>query len=302
MSDEEIRYRSVAERRLAERLLKLEGQWDADAQTVLTRERQLQERTKTFTKLHLCLQFDIQKRHEEQEADLKLKYPNCPRELLFNKKTKSSQLDLNDPTPQNIDKKRILGEESRSKPRPATNRIISDETLSTLEQTLLATAEQYVRPSRDPSCAGDSAASPSAPKSQPRKQRTREKASSPATVASPSPSVNSRTGIEDIKIGGANKYSSLLMQLRKTRAEVESSSRERSTLQSILAMEGSADLKRTVTRMFADPKNAEAISEEEYDRREKRWEEDRKNQMKHEMALLMDERAAINRELAHFGA
>lgn len=71
-------------------------------------------------------------------------------------------------------------------------------------------------------------------------------------------------------------------------------------LQAILDLDCSADLKRTITRMFADPKNAKAISDEEAALREKRYGDERAAQLAQQARLLTEERALMDRELAMF--
>jgi len=95
-------------------------------------------------------------------------------------------------------------------------------------------------------------------------------------------------------------FSSTLMQLRRTKGLVVKHNSEISTLKTIMEMQGSADLKRTITKMFADPKRAEDISNDEHDRRERLYEEDRKRNLQHQADLLKEERESMEKELAHF--
>ena len=104
--------------------------------------------------------------------------------------------------------------------------------------------------------------------------------------------------LADVGSAGPNQYSSLLMELRLTRQSAMEKKKKHSALQAILDMDGSADLKRTITRMFADPKNAERISAEEAQRREERFAEDKQAQIRQQTRLLAEERALMDKELA----
>jgi len=110
--------------------------------------------------------------------------------------------------------------------------------------------------------------------------------------------VDSEGYLADVGAAGPNHYSSLLMELRLTRQTAQERKKKHSALQAILDMEGSADLKRTITRMFADPKNAERISAEEAQRREARYAEDKQAQIRQQTRLLAEERAMMDKELA----
>eukprot|EP00657_Telonema_sp_P-1_P003145 TRINITY_DN17554_c0_g1_i1.p1 TRINITY_DN17554_c0_g1~~TRINITY_DN17554_c0_g1_i1.p1 ORF type:complete len:127 (-),score=42.40 TRINITY_DN17554_c0_g1_i1:2-382(-) len=63
-------------------------------------------------------------------------------------------------------------------------------------------------------------------------------------------------------------YTSTALMLKKTRAEVESYSKDLGAVNMIADLPVSGDVRRLVARMYADPKNAEAISEGEWKRRE----------------------------------
>ena len=63
-------------------------------------------------------------------------------------------------------------------------------------------------------------------------------------------------------------YTSTALMLKKTRAEVESYSKDLGAVNMIAELPVSSDVRRLVARMYADPKNAEAISDGEWKRRE----------------------------------
>jgi hypothetical protein len=87
------------------------------------------------------------------------------------------------------------------------------------------------------------------------------------------PSVELR--LTDLTHATQSGYSSLLVQLRRTRPVVEAMAQEHSTVQAIAALGGTPDFRNVVTRMFANPVDADRISSDEYYRRQKEWEGDR---------------------------
>eukprot|EP00760_Papus_ankaliazontas_P029308 PhM_4_TR419/c0_g1_i1/m.23582 len=97
---------------------------------------------------------------------------------------------------------------------------------------------------------------------------------------------------------GREKYSSTLMQLRRTKHDVDEVNANISAVRSILQMQGSTDMKRTITRMFADPLKAAQISDEEYTRREKLYDEERQRNLDHQASLLKADREAFEKEVA----
>jgi hypothetical protein len=78
-------------------------------------------------------------------------------------------------------------------------------------------------------------------------------------------------------------YSSLLTELRSTRAQVEEEARKCSTLQAIANLGGTPEFRRTVTRIFANPEEGERISDDEMKRRQKLYEKLSKQQREVEM-------------------
>jgi hypothetical protein len=126
------------------------------------------------------------------------------------------------------------------------------------------------------------------------------------TAAGASPATGHEAGeddegyLPDIGAGGQHQYSSMLVELRMTRRDAQKRAKKHSALQAILNMDGSADLKRTITRMFADPKNADAISAEEAERREQRYQDDKQTQIRQQTRLLAEERSLMDKELAMF--
>eukprot|EP01065_Artemidia_motanka_P027733 TRINITY_DN32935_c0_g1_i1.p1 TRINITY_DN32935_c0_g1~~TRINITY_DN32935_c0_g1_i1.p1 ORF type:complete len:410 (+),score=139.10 TRINITY_DN32935_c0_g1_i1:65-1294(+) len=89
------------------------------------------------------------------------------------------------------------------------------------------------------------------------------------------------------------EYSSLMMQLRRTRRAVEEHGRSINTVKSLLEMQGTAELKRTITRIFADPKQATAISEAEWAKRHKQYEAERVRLHEQQQEELRDQREEL---------
>jgi|EP00670_Eutreptiella_braarudii_P001506 hypothetical protein len=95
-------------------------------------------------------------------------------------------------------------------------------------------------------------------------------------------------------------YSSTMTLLQLTRADVEEHAKDISAISSILTLPGSIELKRTIAKMFADPKHAEEISRAELDRKEKKYEEDRNKQLQKQAEQLKREREILKQELENF--
>ena len=307
-----IKYRSVHEKKLAEEILAKEGSWDPETQVFLTKQRQLQERTRVFNDMQQILRYSPNHSYVEQSENLDFVYPNAPAQLLKKHYTPHSQLHEVDPTPSNIDRK--MKEQERVQHERKQKSVASqlsgtttafasqkeaDEVMSQLERELRRTAESVVRSdSTVASTAGSVRPFRGAPLAGKSKAVNKEevKRPSPRERADTS-TAKPKTALPTLNTDGAG-YSSLLVQLRKNKLQAQQHHKELSTVRSILTMEGSADLKRTITRMFADPKNAEQISKEEHERREKNFEEERKRTLQHQTSLLKEEREVMERELA----
>jgi hypothetical protein len=92
-------------------------------------------------------------------------------------------------------------------------------------------------------------------------------------------------------------YSSTMALLQLTKKEVEEHAKDISAISSILTLPGSIELKRTVAKMFADPKHAADISRQELERKEHRYEEDRNRQLLKQAEQLKKEREILKQEL-----
>lgn len=289
-----IRFRSVTEQRLAEELMAKEGQWNSEQQSFLTKEKQLQERSRMFQDLHQTLRFMPDLAYVEQGKNIDFVYPNCPKDLLRRHYTKHADLSEHDPSPGNVEKRQKVADDRKveqsnltlaSSSAPLATQKEKELQIQSLESELLDAASCVVRPL-------STTRSEYQPFAPPKKKQSSvvKRLSNAKAAASSLPLVDEESG----------EYSSLLMQLKRTKRAVESHHKELSTVQSILGMDASEELKRTITRMFADPKNADAISQDEFERREKAFEEDRKRNFSYQTNLLREERDVMERELAHF--
>jgi hypothetical protein len=68
-----------------------------------------------------------------------------------------------------------------------------------------------------------------------------------------------------------NHYSSTAMMLKKTKQDVEAYNADLSVLNTICDLPVSDDVRRTVAKIFADPRHAAAISDAEWRRREQSY-------------------------------
>lgn len=94
-------------------------------------------------------------------------------------------------------------------------------------------------------------------------------------------------------------YTSTAMLLKKTKLEVEEYGKELGALQVIMDLPMGADVRRTVARIFADPKLADEIAEEEWRRREDQYTMSRDHMSEKLQAHLRREKEALSREMQH---
>jgi len=92
-------------------------------------------------------------------------------------------------------------------------------------------------------------------------------------------------------------YSSTAALLRRTRADVEEFVRELGTIDPIMDLPTSEEVKRTTVRMFADPKNAEALADAEWADRRKQFLVQRELMAEKINEQLRREREALTKEL-----
>lgn len=318
-----IRFRSVSERTLADSILSREGQWDASAQCFLTKERLLQELTRKFVTLGTLLRHNPALQYATQGNDLDCVYPKCPKLLMKHHTVNNSQLSLEDPTRQNIEYRRQIAARNqalREREQEGATSLLHDgkesvEWIERLEREFAqqAKGQKYQQNSGAKSQLASSIRkdnskillhNSSMNQSSVRDADTSGVSVNDSTAATGGASSAAKPSAHDFpRIGGdAKRHSSLLMQLKKSRAPLSQQQQDTSIVRSILAMDASATLKHTITRMFADPKNADNISKEEYERREKEYAEERARAASYQNDLVRDEREMIERELAHFKA
>lgn len=285
-----ICFRSASEKRLAEEILAREGKWDETQQCFLTKEKQLQELSRKFAALQSLLRHAPSQAYQHQGDDLNAVYPKCPRLLLKIHNVNNSQLSLEDPTKQNIEYRRQLAEKNtllREREAESTRGgVVFDtkernEWIQRIESEFLhiskGSAKNVAKLNGNMSVVQNASA-------------TKKE----GNVGEGSSSLNMP------RINDGKNHSSLLMQLKRTKSAVSRFQDENSTVKSILTMKTSASLKNAITRMFADPKSAAAISQDEYDRREREYMEERSRMQAYQNDLLRDERETMERELAHF--
>ena len=97
--------------------------------------------------------------------------------------------------------------------------------------------------------------------------------------------------------GESAHYSSTMVMLKKTQQQVEEYGTEFSAFHTILTLPGSAELKRTVAKMFADQKNADAISTAEWKRREADYKDQKAKLNEKQTEQLRKEKDLLQREL-----
>ena len=296
----EIHFRSVSERRLADQILAREGKWDASQQSFLTREKQLQERTKLFQGLHSSLRFMPDTAYEAQGKDVDFIYPNCPRELLRKHQVKNSQLTMEDPTADNIEYRREIAEKNKQLREKNDSVVISpiftskerEELLSEMENSLSEAAQSQlgVKAPRKQQSSTTRAMSAASFGPLARTDRSSSSMLEHVNAATPLPRVRDES----------RSHSSLLRQLKMTKRQAEAHHNENSTSKRLMNMQASAELKRVIMRMFADPKNAEAISNDEQQKRDQAYHSERLRTQKYQNELMKEEREMMERELASF--
>ena len=92
-------------------------------------------------------------------------------------------------------------------------------------------------------------------------------------------------------------FSSTIVMLKRTRAEVEEFGKDLGAVNAVVELPVSSDVRRTVAKMFADPRNAEAISESEWRRREHQYHLEREQFGERVNEQLKRERSVMDHEL-----
>jgi hypothetical protein len=96
-------------------------------------------------------------------------------------------------------------------------------------------------------------------------------------------------------------YSSTIMMLKRTRNEIQQLASELSASNMINDLPASEDVRRIVAKIFADPKNAETISESEWKRREQSYVTQRDKMAEKINDHLQQEKAALQEEIKRLG-
>jgi LPS O-antigen subunit length determinant protein (WzzB/FepE family) len=92
-------------------------------------------------------------------------------------------------------------------------------------------------------------------------------------------------------------YTSTALLLKKTKVEVEEYGKDLGALHMVMELPVGADVRRSVARIFADPKAADEIAEEEWRRREDAYNMNREHLSEKLQAHLRREKEALNREM-----
>lgn len=92
-------------------------------------------------------------------------------------------------------------------------------------------------------------------------------------------------------------YSSNLVMLKRTRMEVEEFGRDLGAVNAVVDLPVSADIRRTVAKMFSDPNMAKAISEAEMQRREHQYQLEKEHFSERVNEQLKRERNVLEQEL-----
>lgn len=96
-------------------------------------------------------------------------------------------------------------------------------------------------------------------------------------------------------------YSSTITMLKRTKAEISQLATELSAANMINELPTSEDVRRIVAKIFADPRNAEAISESEWKRREQSYMAQRDKMAEKINDHLQQEKAALQEEIKRLG-
>lgn len=99
-----------------------------------------------------------------------------------------------------------------------------------------------------------------------------------------------------------NLYSSTATLLKKTKTEVEEYAKDLGALSMIMDFPTGPEVRATVARMFADPKAADAIAEQEWRRREEVYLMSREQLNEKLQAHMRREKEALQRELMQLGS
>jgi hypothetical protein len=298
-SQQPIPYRSIAEMRIANELLSREGQWDDSRKGFRTKECQLQERSRHFHQLHQVLRYTPAEAYARQGNDTGYLYPLCLREMIKRKPTGSDGIE--DPSGPQIEQRKVIAAQNKMRQEKNVSKQLREvegvlrkaasETLS-MDRRDSVQLSGMVTPSRmmmsglgggDLSGVQDSPIASRSPQSR-------------LIGASPSPAGQNNSSSASTT-GRRQQYSSVLVQMKRTKQDAERAAKEFTAVRTILEMPATPQLKGTITKMFAHPDAAEELSQQEHDRREREFEEERLANLRYQNTMLQEERLVIEKEM-----
>ena len=289
----ENRVRSVAERLKAESIMNKVGGWcEADRQ-YYTLEKQVQAKMSYFQGLHQSLKYspsDDYNRNQSRACHSLRSISTIDEDLPTRKKDNDiSSMSLSSQTSAEIDgftySRSDLEDLRRTHPLLKFSPV-----LEVVKQLNLNS------PPDNPPCElSNNKVSEPVDKKIEKKEKKTIKEREPQLKRSPSAPELPKIG--DPK--SSNQYSSLLMQLKRTKKEVAQHGAAVNTVKVLLDIDGSAELKKTITRIFADPQHAAAISEAEAVKRQNMYQTERLRLQQQQQEELRDQRQELEKEIGY---
>eukprot|EP01002_Notosolenus_urceolatus_P004251 NODE_2120_length_1201_cov_46.960938_g1758_i0.p1 GENE.NODE_2120_length_1201_cov_46.960938_g1758_i0~~NODE_2120_length_1201_cov_46.960938_g1758_i0.p1 ORF type:complete len:346 (+),score=84.93 NODE_2120_length_1201_cov_46.960938_g1758_i0:43-1080(+) len=272
----------------------------------LTRERQQQEKVHHFQKLHQQLKHSPLQLYQEDVASEK-DYLMSPEYTMKMYKTKKVDLSASDPSPEMVNKIREhvlnvrrqraeLTDELGSGRGPKTITVAEAGRGSSVPKQGSVSATELRHgsivtdsPNKDPAfitepphVGGD------------RPEEAFERPPSDQLMRSKKDKDKAPTRI----VASPEFASSTLALLHQTKGEV--ADQVKSVAEYGLYIPGPIELKRTITKIFANPKHAERISQDEYERRQKLYEEEKRRLQHQQVSQLAKEREVLQAEIDRF--
>ena len=301
----EVRIRSVAEMLTAESIMRKAGKWDEDEGKYFTKERQLQSKMSYFQGLHQSLKFSPSEEYTRRQTEItdgKLVVPRGDRAAGERKRkvnfgtagtdlrTASTVVDGTTLTRRQLNELRRTHPLLRNSPVVEVTKTMQINTAPLLifDDGVDVAAPPYTTNATDT-----------------RKQEAPEASPSVdgdvvAESVRASDAQKAQPELPKISAGGADgSYSSLMMQLKRTKQQVVDHGKALDTVKTLLELDGSTQLRKTITRIFANPKDAEAISEAEYQKRQDQYSADRARVQEQQQEELKDQRIELEREIGH---
>lgn len=99
-----------------------------------------------------------------------------------------------------------------------------------------------------------------------------------------------------------NLYSSTATLLKKTKTEVEEYAKDLGALSMVMDFPTGSEVRATVAKMFADPRGADAVADQEWRRREEVYQMAREQLNEKLQAHMRREKEALQRELLQLGS